>query len=74
VPDLLVGTRRLAVMHRLMAQVMASRLEIAWQELPFPFPAMRQMVQINRARRDDAGLQWLVSQLHAAADTMVAHA
>src|SRR5690606_24742718 len=38
VPDLLVGTRRLAVMHRLMAQVMASRLEIAWQELPFPFP------------------------------------
>jgi len=67
VPDLLVGTMRLAVMHRLLARVMAVRLDIAWQELPFQFPEMQQMVQINRARRDDAGLQWLVSQLQASA-------
>jgi LysR family transcriptional regulator, nod-box dependent transcriptional activator len=71
VPDLLVGTRRLAVMHRLLARVMASRLDIAWQEMPFPFPDMQQMVQINRARRDDPGLRWLVSQMHAATATLL---
>lgn len=66
VPDLLVGTHRLAVMHRLLARVVAQRLPIAWQDMPFPFPAMRQMIQRNRTMRDDAGLAWLVRQLQAA--------
>ncbi len=70
VPDLLVGTHRLAVMHRLLARVVAQRLPIAWQDLPFPFPAMRQMIQRNRTMRDDAGLAWLVRQLQAAVDRM----
>jgi LysR family transcriptional regulator, nod-box dependent transcriptional activator len=67
VPDLLVGTNRLAVMHCLLAQVMARRMEISSQELPFPFPEMRQMVQINRTRLGDGGLQWLITQLKLAA-------
>lgn len=66
VPDLLVGTHRLAVMHRLLARVVAQRLPIAWQDMPFPFPAMRQMIQRNRTMRDDAGLAWLVRQLQVA--------
>lgn len=66
VPDLLIGTQRLAVMHERLAQLMAARLPIAWQPLPFDFPTMREMIQFNRARRDDAGLAWLADQLRAA--------
>jgi DNA-binding transcriptional LysR family regulator len=67
VPDLLGGTRRLAVMHERLARLMAQRLPIAWQELPFQFPVMREMIQFNSARSDDKGLQWLSSRLHRAA-------
>ena len=67
VPDLLVGTGRLAVMHERLAMVMAERVPIAWQELPFAFPEMREMVQFNRTRADDRGLAWLVDQFKISA-------
>ncbi|KPL67153.1 LysR family transcriptional regulator [Erythrobacter sp. SG61-1L] len=65
VPDLLVGTHRLAVMHERLASLMAQRLPIGWQELPFAFPAMKEMIQFNRARCEDEGLLWLIGQLRA---------
>ena len=67
VPDLLVGTDRLTVMHERLARVMAGRVPIAWQELPFSFPEMREMIQFNRTRAKDRGLAWLVGQLQKAA-------
>ena len=67
VPDLLTGTHRLAVMHERLARLTAQRLPIAWQDLPFPFPAMREMVQYNRTRGEDAGLRWLIGRLECAA-------
>lgn len=70
VPDLLVGTKRLAVMHERLARVMAVRLPIGWQELPFDFPLMREMIQFNRARREDTGLAWLVGQLKNCAEAV----
>jgi LysR family nod box-dependent transcriptional activator len=66
VPDLLIGTSRLAVMHERLARLTAERLPIAWQDLPFPFPAMREMVQFNRTRGEDAGLAWLIGKLRDA--------
>ena len=66
VPDLLVGTHRLAVMHERLAKVMTERVPIAWQDLPFEFPVMREMIQFNRTRAQDRGLAWLVDQLLAA--------
>ncbi|HTN60812.1 MAG TPA: LysR family transcriptional regulator, partial [Devosia sp.] len=68
VPHLLVGTHRLAVMHRLLAQAVAQGMPITWQDLPFPFPVMRQMIQRNRTTREDVGLAWLVRQLRTAVD------
>ncbi|WAT18609.1 LysR family transcriptional regulator [Aurantiacibacter sp. MUD11] len=68
VPDLLVGTNRLAIMHRRLAELMAARLPLEWQELPFRFPKMRQMIQINSARQEDAGIAWLVEQIVSAAE------
>jgi LysR family nod box-dependent transcriptional activator len=67
VPDLLTGTGRLAVMHEKLARLMAERLPIAWQELPFAFPPMREMIQFNRSRREDAGLRWLIERIEQAA-------
>lgn len=67
VPDLLVRTNRLAVMHERLARTMAERLPIAWQELPFAFPPMKEMIQFNRARGEDTGLAWLIGQLRRAA-------
>jgi DNA-binding transcriptional LysR family regulator len=70
VPDLLVGTGRLAVMHERLARLMAQRLPIAWQELPLDFPAMREMIQFNRTRGEDAGLRWLIERIGQAASGM----
>lgn len=66
VPELLVGTDRIAVMHERLAQTLEHRLPIVWQPLPFDFPAMREMVQYHRTRSNDPGLRWLVQQIHEA--------
>ena len=63
VPDLLIGTRRLAVMHERLARLMAQRLPIVLHPLPFAFPAMREMAQYNSARHGDAGRAWLLDLL-----------
>jgi hypothetical protein len=54
-------------MHERLARSMARHFPIDWQPLPFPFPAMREMLQYNRARREDQGLRWLMTQIEQAA-------
>jgi DNA-binding transcriptional LysR family regulator len=68
VPWLLRGTRRIAFMHERLARVMAETLPIAVAEVPFDFPAMREMVQHHRSRGEDEGLAWLRRRIAAAAD------
>lgn len=63
VPDLLVGTMRLGIMHERLARRAARRSDIAIAPLPFPFPPMREMAQYHRARADDAGLLWLFDEI-----------
>ena len=67
VPWLLVGTRRLAIMHERLAMVMSRQLPIVYHPLPFQFPVLREMVQHHFTRAADSGLTWLRQQLHAAA-------
>jgi DNA-binding transcriptional LysR family regulator len=67
VPWLLIDTPRLAIMHERLARTMASRFSIAFCQLPFAIPAMREMVQYHYARRADAGLTWFREQLQGAA-------
>ena len=68
VPDLIVGTPRIAVMHERLARIVAERQPVIWQPMPFAFPVMREMAQYHRTRAKDAGLRWLVEQVHATAD------
>ncbi len=68
IPWLLVGTRRLAIMHERLARVMARRFPIAYHPLPFHIPPLREMVQYHFTRSADAGLSWFRNHLHAAAE------
>jgi DNA-binding transcriptional LysR family regulator len=67
VPDLLVGTRRLSVMHERLARSMAERYAIRYCHPPFDFPIMREMAQFHRSRATDPALQWLLARLREAA-------
>jgi LysR family transcriptional regulator, nod-box dependent transcriptional activator len=65
VPEFLVGTDRLAVMHRRLAERMQEQLPIAFHPLPFAFPPLVEVLQYHRARANDAALQWLIAQIVA---------
>ena len=67
VPDLLLGTMRISVMHERLARRLAARLPLAWQPLPFELPPMSEQIQYHRARAQDPALRWLVTQLKLAA-------
>ena len=67
VPWLLPGTRRLAVMHERLARLSMDVLPLKCAPLPFPFPAMRQMVQLHRSREGDPGVIWFLDQLRQVA-------
>ena len=63
VPELLVGTQRLAVMHARLARQAALHYPIRWAPLPFAMPPMREMVQFHRARAADPALLWLLDRM-----------
>ncbi len=67
VPELLIGTPRITVMHERLARVLAARLPLALQPMPFEFPVMREVIQYNRGRISDASLGWLIARLREAA-------
>jgi LysR family nod box-dependent transcriptional activator len=67
-PWLLPGTQRIAVMHERLAVAMAPLLGLRLRVLPFPVPAMREVMQFHSARRSDEGLRWLRSKLLALAN------
>lgn len=63
VPWLVIETNRLALMHERLARQMARIFPLAIAPIPFDFPLMREMMQYNRARANDEGLQWLRQQM-----------
>ena len=65
VPELVVYTSRLALMHERMAARAATHLPLAYAPLPFDFPTMREVMQFHRTRAEDPGLRWLLRELKA---------
>ena len=63
VPWLLVGTQRLALMHKRLAVTMSRHYPISFAPVPFNFPIMQEMVQYHQTRSADEGLHWLVGLL-----------
>jgi len=67
VPGLLVGTQRIATMHRRLAEKICRNLPLATSEVPFEIPPIRQAVQWHLTNRNDNAIQWVVGQLRRVA-------
>ncbi|RVU05768.1 LysR family transcriptional regulator [Novosphingobium umbonatum] len=63
VPQLLVGTGRLAILHESLAIKAAQYLPIRHWPLPVAIPDMHEVIQYHRARINDPAMAWLVSRL-----------
>jgi DNA-binding transcriptional LysR family regulator len=74
IPQFLIGTSRIAMMHTLLARRYCETHAVRTVQLPAEFPPVREALQWHRHRDQDPGLAWLRSVLHsAAADLGVAH-
>jgi LysR family nod box-dependent transcriptional activator len=68
VPDLIVGTNRIATMHRRLAVKAARHAALKILPVPIDIPDIREVVQWHRSNSDDAALRWVVDQIHSHAD------
>lgn len=66
-PGLILGTGRIATMHRRMAEIVVGSKPLVMRELPFDIPPIREAVQWNIANNNDRALRWVVERLQAAA-------
>lgn len=66
-PGLVIGTRRIATMHRRMAELVVRTLPLVMREIPFAIPPIREAIQWNIANNNDRALRWVVERLAASA-------
>lgn len=66
-PGLVVGTNRIATMHRRMAEMVVRAQPLVMREIPFAIPPIRESIQWNIANTNDRALRWVVETLAAAA-------
>lgn len=62
-PGAVVGTDRIAVMHRRHAKIFETLYDIALHPLPIPGPGITEVVQWHRLREKDPGARWLIGLL-----------
>jgi hypothetical protein len=67
VPHLLIGTTRIALMHRRLAMTYLKLLPIKILPAPFPMPRLVEVIQWHKYREADPGRLWLHGLLKAAA-------
>ena len=63
VGGLLVGTERIATIHRLLAVRLAEFLPLKLMELPFEMPPVREIAQWSSRSANDPAIAWLVARL-----------
>lgn len=66
-PGLIMGTNRIATMHRRMAEKVVRSMPLVMREVPFAIPPIRESVQWNIANNNDRALRWVVERLKAVA-------
>lgn len=65
--SLVVGTRRIATMHRRLASQMVKVLPLTLREVPFDIPPIREAIQWHITNNNDRALRWVVERLAAMA-------
>jgi LysR family transcriptional regulator, nod-box dependent transcriptional activator len=66
-PQLVVGTDRIATVPRLLANEVTKSLPLKALDSPIDFPEIVEVMQWHQFRNSDPGVAWLRSTLHAAA-------
>jgi LysR family transcriptional regulator, nod-box dependent transcriptional activator len=70
VGGLIVGTNRIATIHRLLAVRMAEFLPLTLMELPFEMPPVRESAQWTSRSANDPAVAWLVLRLKQIAEQL----
>lgn len=65
--SLVVGTKRIATMHRRLASQMVKVLPLTLREVPFDIPPIREAIQWHITNNNDRALRWVVERLAAMA-------
>ena len=67
VPRLLVGTQRIAIVQKRLADAFANSLPIRAWPVPVAIPVLRMMVQYHSVRAGDPAIGWLIRQMQEVA-------
>jgi LysR family nod box-dependent transcriptional activator len=67
IPGLLIGTRRIATVHRRHAVRIASHLPVVMREAPMAIPPIREAIQWHLSNNNDPAIRWFVEQVVLAA-------
>ncbi|MDF7776395.1 LysR family transcriptional regulator [Sphingomonas sp. AOB5] len=65
VPSMVIGTNRIATVHRHMAEMLAEVLPLSIFPVPVEIPPIRQTIQWHRSCDDDMALRWIVEQFQS---------
>ena len=60
---LVLGTKRVATMHRRLASQMVETLPLVMREVPFDIPPIRETIQWHISNNNDRALRWVVQRL-----------
>lgn len=73
-PGLVVGTSRIATMHRRLAARVSRGLPVVIQPVPFQIPSVSEAAQWHVSNNSDQGLRWFIDRLkQKAAETASRH-
>ncbi|MBU6267020.1 MAG: LysR family transcriptional regulator [Sphingomonadales bacterium] len=65
IPGLVVGTNRIATMHRRLATQVVRNMPLVMREVPLTIPPIRQAAQWHLTNNNDRSLRWVVERLSA---------
>jgi LysR family transcriptional regulator, nod-box dependent transcriptional activator len=63
VPGLVVGSNRIATVHRRLASQVVDYLPLVTKEVPLPIPPIREVVQWHVSNGNDPAIKWMVERL-----------
>ncbi len=66
-PSFVIGSDRIATMHRRLATKLAAHLPLIIREVPLDIPPIREAIQWHISNNNDPAIRWIVERLAAAA-------
>jgi LysR family transcriptional regulator, nod-box dependent transcriptional activator len=67
VPGMVIGSNRIATVHRRLAERLAEYLPLIVREPPFAIPPIREAIQWHLSNNNDPAIRWVVERLLVAA-------